>query len=264
MKKLIILFFIIIIILPLTTCENQWMKDIVSEYVWNIEDFGHDAEVIVINTTGANLQEQLSSISSASGNYVINVKGSGVIYSNLSLSGDVNVSLRGDGGTITMGETGFNLNSNSTLILRDITLISNGPAILNVQNGGTVIMEAGSHLTGSGYGAVVIEGGTFIMNGGSIYGYRNIEFWSTSHVVNINPGTNTHFEKNPGAIIYGNDEPEGLRNTSESGQVIVVKDASGGISHFRNSTVGADETLSITLDGDVIIQEVGTWDPPWF
>ena len=251
-----------------TSAVVEVMTEAAITIIYNNQDFGGSAEPTELRTVDLSsdpdyaLQNVFSEIDSLGpGNYVINVSGddAGAI-GNLALgrwvvpSGDIVVSLRGDGTIIdTSNYDAANIGiwANAKLILRGVIISqhenSNFPPTL-IHVNGTLVMEEGSAITGistgnykCSAGIVVGDGGTFIMNGGEIYGLE-----TTFNTVTIS-GPNARFEKN-GGIIYGIGASADS-NSPETGYVVRV-DTADGITYYRNTTIGEDETLSIVLDDD--------------
>jgi hypothetical protein len=96
---------------------------------------------------------------------------------------NITVTIRGNGKTVQLGDTNNGLftlgaaSGNLKLILQDVTLRGRSGAWnspVQVNNGGTLEMKAGSRITGntssSNGGGVSVFGGTFNMNGGAISG----------------------------------------------------------------------------------------------
>ncbi|MCL2800595.1 MAG: hypothetical protein FWD28_02420 [Treponema sp.] len=265
-KKVIILIAVIILVGVCVSCENPFMMGVAGDYVYNIEDFGRGAYINVINTTGANLYDVLEyDIEGDGSNYLINVTGNAYINEQVGLSSQNSIiSIRGDGGNIfcNIEDSLLKIQGSATLILRNITIKSENPglaSLLDISESGTVIMETGAHLTGYGLAAVYVSDGTFMMNGGTIYNFKS-DHYSSSEIVAIY--TDSRFEKNKGAIIYGIDAPVGLRNIPNSSLGYHVVGVWGifGKHCFRNTTMGARESLSITLDElGSIANHSGNW-----
>jgi hypothetical protein len=101
-------------------------------------------------------------------------------------SKNVNIVLRGNGNIVKLHDYQYNplftleaISGGLTLELRDITLKghTNNFSLVQVNSGGTLVMKAGSLITGNttadstrGGGVYVASGGTFTMSGGTISG----------------------------------------------------------------------------------------------
>ena len=226
-------------------------------------DFGVGVTPTVYDCTSADLEDTFSGISAA-GNYVINVTGDVTLSSGTPLeihSSDVVISLRGTGSnSITADEYCLvALIENTKLILRDITLYGDPikfDGVVSCRTGSTLIMESGSVINGGCTGVYVI-GGSFIMNSGVICGSEG------DGGVYIRE-SDSYFEKKSGAIIYGNDggSKSNINTLDNTGHAVTVRDTTGyNVLAYRDNTIGAGETISITLDdtGDGIASESGTW-----
>jgi uncharacterized repeat protein (TIGR02543 family) len=152
--------------------------------------------------------------------------------------------------TISLGSSGtlFTVGSGVTLQLgSNITLQglnSNTSALVQVDNGGTLVMQTGSKISnnsssGNG-GGVLVNGGTFTMSGGEISGNSA----NSGGGVYVAGGA---FTKEPGSVIYGSDASGTLKNSASSyhtGHVVYVSE-----SRKRNTTVDTDITLDSTQSG---------------
>ncbi|MCL2800594.1 MAG: hypothetical protein FWD28_02415 [Treponema sp.] len=261
-KYLITIILSVIFSIFLISCENPFMMGVAGDYVYNIEDFGRGATPKVhYFSSFASLSSELDFINSSSVFlcHVINLSGDIVIGETDSFNftglGRM-ISIRG-GRIIISDDATLEIENGATLILRDITIISDTTKAVDVGMGSTLIMEAGSNITGSGIVAVAVSGGTFIMNGGTIYNFRRIyEFaYEDGGIITINSGS--HFSKNRGAIIYGREAPPGLRNTVDGNGNIISVIHNNLPFRARNTTVGERETLSITIDNNGNI--TGNW-----
>ncbi|MDR1147724.1 MAG: hypothetical protein LBK66_03755 [Spirochaetaceae bacterium] len=180
----------------------------------------------------------------------------------------------GKGSVITVG---FEV----TLTLRDITFVGlndNNAALITVANGGTLVLEGGTVITGntssnSGGGVAVKGGGRFTMRGGTIsdnkatgnnksgggvYTEGFSLFTMSGGTISGNQAksmgggvfvsSNGVFTKTMGTI-YGNEEEGGLANTvtdESSNAGFAVGVAGGGL--YRNKTAGENVSLNNTID----------------
>ena len=275
------------------TLKAKWIAKTPLQLM-NEADFGADAEITeTFDINAANLEDALNSIT-APGNYVVNMNGAATFSDIVTLSGDVTVSLRGDGGVILgsninntthpAGDRFITVENGATLVLRDITL---GGATLHQNHlyvilvaGGTLIMEEGSHitgLTGRVYAVSVSTNGTFIMkNGSSIYNnhLNNVNIASSYSIISIN-WPNASFVKDSGARIYNNS----ITNSGDGGGHVlgVLSSVNSGtppdnpnpnryitILRYRDTDISESETLSVTIDaaGTGIAEISGDWETP--
>jgi hypothetical protein len=158
-----------------------------------------------------------------------------------------------DGSLFTVGNrVTFTLDNNITLQGK-----SNNNSLVQVNSGGTLIMNTGSHITGniapsSSGGGVKVNGGTFTMNGGKISG-------NTGGIINggggvmISPGT---FTMNGGKI-SGNTSGNGINSGGAgvyvSGGTFTMN--GGEISSNTSAGSGGGVYLSagdfIMIDGEI-------------
>jgi hypothetical protein len=133
------------------------------------------------------------------------------------------ITIRGSGKTVQVDATTplplFTLGDGLTLAIQDLTLkgrTSNSVPVVRVNSGGTLVMKAGSRITGntssSDIGGVYINDGTFTMNGGAVSG--NSAYISGG--VYINGGT---FTMSGGAV---SDNSSTSSGGNGGGGVVVV------------------------------------------
>jgi len=219
---------------------------------------------------------RLRSVARSGGNYVIEISvdetitpAQAVLPTGLE---DVTITLRGIGTmrSINLSANGvlFTVGSGVTLVLDDkVTLVGRslgGPAaasnnnhLVRVDEGGTLVMNAGSRITGNtntadgwwgsayfGGGVRVNSGGTFDMHGGEISGNASLN-GDGGGVHNI--GT----FRMGGGTIYGDDAAAGLRNMAGSGAAVF--NAAGASAQFGTfnggafASSGALPTVSVTV-----------------
>jgi hypothetical protein len=189
------------------------------------------------------------------------------------------VSLSSNGSLFTV-ENGVTLTLGNDITLRGRT--SNTISLVQVNSGGTLVMNAGSKVTGntrtSGHsGGVYVNGGTFTMTGGTVSG--NTVFGSSGGGVGVwdngtfmmsggNTASNTSnstyarggvvyvgsggtFTKQSGGIIYGSNASASLKNTARDGDSYghaVYAYISSSSIRKRNSTAGVGVTLNSAKD----------------
>ena len=185
---------------------------------------------------------------------------------------EVVISLRGKG-AVELSITGRSGMWNNVLfagggekvILRNIVLTGehanvgiNIMAIVQVENGSVFVMEAGSVLRVKGRssrGVAVASNGSFIMNGGEIYGGNNQGVFLRF--------ANARFEKNAGGVIYGN--VNGDKSNPRAVEVLgPTVDGSTTRLAYREDTITVSEILSIIINntGDGIASQTGVWSTP--
>jgi uncharacterized repeat protein (TIGR02543 family) len=212
----------------------------------------------------------LASNVSAGGNYTITISANeSIAPQTLSYSGNmVSITLTGDSTerTVSLSSTGslFTVSSGVTLTLgNNLTLHGmsggNSTSLVRVNSGGTLVMESGSKIIGnrntfaastSSSGGVLVNGGTFTMNGGEISGNTAPDGGGG---VYVSSGT---FTKQSGGTIYGSDASNTLKNTASSssyGHAVYVDSGS----KKRNTTAGEGITLNSSLSGSA-----GGWVDP--
>ena len=117
-----VLFPVITLCLSLVSCPGEATEDWKYVDEQDVKDFGKGAIIHYEDCTSGNLYSYLNSIKSTSGNYVVNTIGDTIFTGNVLLSSGVRISIRGDGGSITMPFTGpgtgwaFNVNNGAKLI----------------------------------------------------------------------------------------------------------------------------------------------------
>ena len=220
------------------------------------KDFGAGAVIHYEDCTTGNLFVYLNSIKTIPGNYVVNITGNAVFTDYVLLSKGVKISLRGDGGIITAPEAEciFAVDKGAKLVLRDITLDGkyNDYNYL-IYLYGEMSMEDGSLLTRGQDGAIDIEGGYFIMNGGEIR-----ECGGDFDTISVR-GAGARFQKNPGGIIRGKNG-DGANNPEK--HVIGVWSSLLYKLCYRDEEIGSKEILRLWLnsEGKSISFKSGKWD----
>jgi len=165
---------------------------------------------------------------------------------------NVTITLRGVGGmqTITLSGQGslFTVPAGVTLILdNNVTLRgnnSNNNHLVRVNNGGTLVMNAGAVVSGNwnrstsnttlGGGVAVMPGGTFTMNGGRIYGNNATQ--GSGGGVRVNSGGT--FNMNDGEISGNNLSTR--TGSLQGGGVYVVN---GGTATMRGGSISDNTAL---------------------
>ena len=200
---------------------------------------------------------------------------------------NLTITLRGTGAVRTVGLSAngvlFTVESGVTLVLdNNITLVGRNQAahgadnnshLVRVNNGGTLVMNAGARVTGntntsswenSGGGVRVNSGGTFVMRGGEIAGNSAGNASNTGGGVHVASGGTFRISD---GIIHGNDAAEGLRNTatgSGSGAaVFVASDGTAQSGTFNAAgaftSLGNLVTTNATLNAtNGVLQREGT------
>jgi TolB-like protein len=139
--------------------------------------------ISAINVSGvANWNTAINTIRNGGNNqtYIISVIGNVSVPApprNENLFGSVTgitVTIQGNG-TLSPSVSGclLSIAAGQTVVVRDVTLrgrSDNDSSMVNIKSGGIFRMEGRASVTGNKYGGVVIEGGTFIMQGGTISG----------------------------------------------------------------------------------------------
>ena len=249
------------------TLYAQWTVSLTD--AMNLKDFGPGITPTVYNCNSSDLESVLKSIATTPGNYVVNVTGNASIgTANINFQGaGIYISLRGNGGTISGGDNGrmFGMRSGVRLILRDITLDggnSGGNSLLYV-SGSELIMEAGAVITGAYRGAVWLDSGNFIMNGGEISGNTLADGYSIVSIA-FNSDSKTVFRKNAGAVIYGQNGPTGKANTfSGIGHLVNAYLYQYGVETvyvcYRDEALGETDTVSLEANGFTITSQSAGW-----
>jgi uncharacterized repeat protein (TIGR02543 family) len=226
--------------------------------------------IIVSGSTLAAKLSWLQTNAQSNGNYILEVSANESISpTTLSYSGKTNIgiTLRGTGAvrTVSLSSNGamFTVASGVTLTLdNNITLqgrSSNTNSLVRVNSGGTLVMKAGSTVTGntyyasnsSTYGGGVYVSGTFTMSGGTISGNTVSSDTCYGGGVYVSSGTFTK----TGGTIYG-------YSASDTTNSNVVKNSSGTVqsnmghavyvssgSKRRESTAGTSVNLDSTKTG---------------
>ena len=201
-------------------------------------------------TTSSTLAESLAWISANAvdgGAYAITLNADETLDPTMLHYGDKIVDIVLNGGsaerTVTLGSSGslFIVNNGVTLALGpNVTLQgrSNTAALLRVNAGGTLTMDAGAKINGNEHssgdgGGVYVYYGTFTMNAGTISGNNS------SGVYVDSSGT---FTKESGGTIYGVNADSALRNNGYAAYV-----SSGP--KIRNTTAGIGVTLNSGVSG---------------
>ena len=166
------------------------------------------------------------------------------------------VSLAASGNLLTVGYgVTLVLDNNITLMGRGPNAVpvtaSNNNHLIRVNDGGTLVMNAGARVTGNtntsttwgntGGGVRVNSGGTFNMRGGEIAG-NTAGGNATGGGVHVESGGTFRISD---GVIYGNDAAEGLRNTAVGGAALFV--ASNGTAQrgtFANGTFSSLSNLT--------------------
>jgi len=201
--------------------------------------------------------------------YVISVTGNvlvPVVAENLfgSVTG-ITVTIQG-GGTLSISNTQGSLlriGTRQTIIARNIILkgrSGNNSAVVVIESGGTFRMENGASVTGNicndaGYSGVLVNGGTFTMQGGTISG--NIAGWEGGGGVSVKSGTFTM----QGGTISGNSNKswQGFGNggggVSVNGGTFTMQ---GGTISGNSSNIGYGDGGGVFVDGGTFIMQGGT------
>ena len=218
-----------------------------------------DDSVIVPGTNLANRLDWVRDNAQDGGRYLIEISGHEVLGPHVLPTGrNLTITLRGIGAMRTVNLTAsgslFVVGSGVTLVLdNNVTLegrnsavhgFNNNNHLIRVNDGGTLVMNAGSRLTGNtninsgsaylGGGVHVNSGGVFYMHGGEISG--NSSNWgTTSGGVHVASGGTFRMS---GGVIYGNEleVPAGLRNTAPNGWAALFN--AGIAQHGTFSLVG--------------------------
>lgn len=124
-------------------------------------------------------------ITNATGATTIQLSADVSLSSNLIISGEKNITVDLNGHTLSSSSKKFNVNSGSTVTIKDGAnssgTISNTTVYAN--SGGTLILESGN-ISHSNTNAVYVLNGTFTMNGGTIKGNPGIKAYSgTTNIV---------------------------------------------------------------------------------
>jgi predicted small secreted protein len=208
--------------------------------------------------TGWNALDELIAANPGASSYEITLTGSQNLAGVFLNMPGVTITVKG-GGTITQNADKHIFRvKGGTLILENITLLGGsgyqGPGV-TVSNDGTLIMRTGAVIRGftADWGAgVFVNGGTFRMEGGVIAGNTATDLGDGGGGVQVY-GVNASFEMT-GGVIYGNEDsvPEADRNKAETGDTyghaVLVWDADG-TGPYRDTTLGENDDLSVTLDG---------------
>ena len=231
----------------------------------------------VIDCSGDNLASELKNIRNIPGDYVVNVSGDADIGSSsaITFEKDVTITICGDGkNSITGGGDPNKINENrmfiitdgAKLVLRDIILDGKDRhQTLIIYTGGTLVMEEGSVLTNISSDihkdnhVVWVEGGTFIMNGGEIYGNKS----SSNCIIVIKNVSKspTKFQKNLGAIIYDDSDSDGSgKLNSFKPSCLIGAYPAAQLKWYRNATVGSSETLSFEFASDATPSKSDGWE----
>ena len=175
---------------------------------------------------------------------IVTVTGNVTVTGQIRITDGASVTITG-GGTI-MREGAFldlirlfGAEGNTTLTLNDITIDGNRStdnALVDIRNGGTLIMNYGSTLQNGGQTAVWIAGGTFTMNSGTISG-NSTTGDNNGGGVNINSGTFNLY----GGTIVGN-------SIGGAGDGVFV--SGNGTLNIRGDFVSQNE---ISSDGNINI-----------
>lgn len=213
--------------------------------------------------SGLSLEDALTWLSSNAvegGTYTITLKTNETIPPKTLAYGEKNVSLTLEGDT---SERGIILNSPGALftVEKGVSLIlgahvtlwgqsSNTASLVRVNSGGTLMMKAGSKITGNTMnspsgngGGVYVAGGTFTMKSGAISG--NTSF--SGGGVYVSSSSNSRFIKMPGAVIYGSNADSTLKNTARRNGQAVYVDTSPSKRH--NATAGSGVSLDSSVNG---------------
>ena len=214
---------------------------------------GQSGAIIVPGATLAAQLVWLRENASSDNSYLIELSGNATITPEQTGEGTVptlptdrtnlTITLRGNGAVRTVGLSAdgvlFTVGSGVTLVLdNNITLqgrTGNNNHLVRVNSGGTLVMNAGSRVTGNtntntwssadfGGGVRVNSGGTFAMRGGEIAS-NSASGSSTGGGVHVPSGGTFHISN---GVIRGNDAAEELRNT--------VTASSNGASLFNSGT----------------------------
>ena len=202
---------------------------------------------------GTNLASRLSWLQAnarSGGEYFMELYGmTPIVHHSLYFDGrsDVTITLIGIGSLIIgipSNAVGlFSIGSGVTLILDNVTLagrtnIWHTPRLVRIGNGGALIMNMGSEITGhNGGGVHVFNGGLFEMRGGRIFGNRS--------GVGVHVDSGGTFRMSNGTI-YGRDMALELRNISAlsgSGQRGTFD--TGGAFSLLGVLSGTDNTIRI-------------------
>jgi len=166
-----------VIVFAMAGCDNGASPDpgIITDPLsldgMNLKDFGTTEGITYLNVSNKNEWDDAWASITSAGNYVINVT------ANLDeVSFDLNddcypangfiISLRGGDYNLTTSEDVY-IDSGETLILRGVTItFSDNGSRVDCDSGSTLVMEAGSTITG-GFGVYCSHGSTLVMEDGS-------------------------------------------------------------------------------------------------
>ena len=193
------------------------------------------------------------------GSYIIEAPANESIYGQYLYYGGKTVTITLTGGNnekiidfdSTSGGSIFNISSGVTLILgNNITLtgfLDNWSALITVYGGGALIMNDGAKITGNStqtsFGGGVRVYGSFVMNGGSIFGNK-ADYGGGVYI-------NGSFTKN-GGIIFGNNS-----NVAKTlGSAICIQ-INGGYRYRNNNVI---DNLSYNSDTGAFN---GHWEQWW-
>jgi hypothetical protein len=200
----------------------------------------------------------------AVGTYIYTLTGDVTLASVILLdTPDVDLTLNGDGHTITQDASirPFSISNGATLTLQNIKLLGGAGKTgwgVYVGTGSTFVMQDDVEIRGftAPYGAgVYVNQATFHMEGGVIAGNTGTSYSTGGGGVYMT-GANASFVK-IGGIIYGKYKADTTPEDTANANTIYLGDNWGpavmvtpntGAMPYRDTTVGEDDNLSITLN----------------